>query len=95
MYDILAASIMYIRLIVQNVRFILMFFAFFECYEFFLNNVFITKSYYFYYIDFSSLDSSLKMLYNFCIFFILYLYNICHLIYTIISHFFAYLILVF
>ena len=95
MYDILATTIMYIRLFVQNVRFILMFFAFFECYEFFNNVIFITKNYY----SVNSNFSVFHNFYNFFItttnFFIFYLYNIGHLMYTIISHFFAYLILVF
>ena len=95
MYDVLASSIMFIRLIVQSIRFVLMFFAFFECYEFFVNNIYIVKNYYFF-TDFNSFSS---FLYNFLIFFtnfiIFYLYNIGHLMTTILSHFFAYLILVF
>lgn len=95
MYDVLATTIMYIRLFVQNVRFILMFFAFFECYEFFNNTIFITKNYY-------NFNTNSSIFYNFYYllsttinFVIFYLYNIGHLMYTIISHFFAYLILVF
>ena len=34
MYDVLATMIMFVRLSVQNIRFFLMFFAFFELYEF-------------------------------------------------------------
>lgn len=95
MYDILATIIMYIRLLVQNVRFIFMFFAFFECYEFFLNFIFILKSYNIYDNNYSILlqvYSLLLLLLNFIIF---YLYTIGHLVLIIISHFFAYLVLIF
>lgn len=95
MYDVLAASIMFIRLIVQSIRFILMFFAFFECYEFFINSIFIVKNFYFT-VPVNSLSG---FIYNFLIFFtnfvVFYLYNVGHLMTTILSHFFAYLILVF
>lgn len=95
MYDILATGIMYIRLIVQNVRFLLMFFAFFECYEFFLNTMFITRSYYFYTPTDFSINSFFMFFSSLVNFIIFYVYNIGHLLYTIISHFFAYLVLVF
>ena len=95
MYDILATNIMFIRLIVQNVRFILMFFAFFECYEFFLNTAFITKNFYYFTLNETNTNFFFINFVNMLNFFIFYTYNICHLIYTIISHFFAYLILVF
>jgi len=95
MYDILATTIMYIRLIVQNVRFLLMFFAFFECYEFFFNYIFIIKTNYFFNFTFYLNSDFFSLVLHFLNFIVFFIYNIFHLLYTIVSHFFAYLILVF
>lgn len=96
MYDILATGVMYMRLVVQNVRFIIIFFAFFECYEFFYNNFFIFKNFYYYsnnnINNISIFYWFFMLIFNFIVF---YVYNIGHLMYTILSHFFAYLVLVF
>lgn len=95
MYDLLATCIMGARLLVQNVRFILMFFAFFECYEFFFNSMFIVKSFYFFNADTTVIGVFYNLFLMTTHYIIFYLYNIVHLMYTVISHFFTYLILVF
>lgn len=95
MYDVLATTIMFIRLIVQNIRFLLMFFAFFECYEFFYNFIFIVKNSYFFDLSNNSQDIFYVFITNFLNLTIFYTYNIFHLMYTIVSHFFAYIVLVF
>jgi hypothetical protein len=59
MYDILATMIMFVRLSVQNIRFFLMFFAFFELYEFvYMTSIYRENTYGF--------DSSFLSLKNFC-----------------------------
>lgn len=95
MYDVLATMIMFIRLVVQNVRFLLMFFAFFECYEFFYNFIFIIKNNYFFDYNNTTQSSYCVFVLSTLNFIIFYTYNIFHLMYTIVSHFFAYIVLVF
>ena len=90
--DVVCVSIIFIRFLVQNVRFILMFFAFFECYNILFDFTIISKNYYFYNSNYSIFYSLFYNLLNFIIF---YIYNVYHLIYTILSHFFNYLILIF
>lgn len=102
LYDILCTTIMFIRLFIQNIRFVLMFFAFLEICEFIYNTTFFE---YFLYsnIKLSFLKNSQKSfvmsiianLEMFLNIFIFYFYNIAHLLYETISHFFAYIILVF
>ena len=94
-YDILAVGVMYTRLVIQNIRLVLMFFAFFECYEFFFNYTFIIKNFYFYDTGYSVLMSFFKFLPLLLNFIILYIYTVGHLVYMIISHFIAYLVLIF
>lgn len=102
LYDVLCTTIMFIRLFIQNIRFVLMFFAFLEICEFIYNNTFF--EYYFYYnlkVNFlqnsnkSFLMSTIQNLEILLNYFIFYFYNIAHLLYETLSHFFAYIILVF
>jgi len=90
--DVVCVSIIFIRFLVQNVRFLLMFFAFFECYNIIFDFTIVSKNYYFYNLDYSIFFNIFYNLLNMVIF---YIYNVYHLLYTILSHFFNYLILIF
>jgi hypothetical protein len=103
MYDCLATLIMFVRLGVQNIRFLLMFFAFVELYEI-LSTVSCLKSDI---LQSEETNSTLRTIGNTInsVFYILfsvvpfivfkYIYQVTHLLFTVTSHFFAYLALVF
>lgn len=103
MYDLLATAIMFIRLVVQNVRYLLMFFAFLEFFEFFASYSFLYEDMFYSsdktFFDFMSTTNLASFFFNnfaqILTFSVLYIYNMAHLLYTVLSHFFAYLILVF
>lgn len=102
MYDILCSMIMFIRLLIQNIRLVLMFFAFFEICEFIWNFGYFDYSYT---LDLFKNNMNLNSFSNFHSFIFLieillksivfFFYNIVHLLYETLIHFFAYIILVF
>jgi hypothetical protein len=103
MYDCLATVIMFVRLCVQNIRFFLMFFAFIELFELIYNSGLVKwetlESEEDYYQGVIGRLESNGLLYGlvseFPTFIFRYLYQFLHLLFTIISHFIAYLALVF
>ncbi len=102
-YDCLATLIMFVRLLVQHIRFVLMFFAFFEVLEIiYYNRLFpmvVYKSNYEHFLH--SLANGRIMTDLACILYITIidsvklLYQLGHFLFTITSHFFAYFALVF
>ena len=102
-YDCLATLIMFVRLLVQHIRFVLMFFAFFEVLEIiYYNRLFpmvIYKSNYEHFLHSLSngrLAADLAcILYVGIIDTVKLLYQLGHFLFTITSHFFAYFALVF
>jgi hypothetical protein len=103
MYDCLATLIMFVRLSVQNIRFLLMFFAFIELYEIIMSISLIQEDLdinYTYLINNLVLNLNLQsflynLLVNLPIFLLKYFYQLVHLLFIITSHFFAYIALVF
>jgi hypothetical protein len=102
-YDCLATLIMFVRLLVQHIRFVLMFFAFFEVLEIiYYNRLFpmvVYKSNYEHFLHSLSngrLAADLAcILYVGIIDTVKLLYQLGHFLFTITSHFFAYFALVF
>lgn len=103
MYDCLATMIMFVRLCVQNIRFFLMFFAFVELFELIYNSGLVKwetlESEEDYYQGVLSRLETDGLLYGlvaeFPTFLFRYLYQFGHLLFTLVSHFIAYLALVF
>jgi hypothetical protein len=103
MYDSLATMIMFVRLSVQNIRFGLMFFAFFELYEFvYMNSIVDDNSLSFFtnmftFKNFTEAPGStlFYIVLMLPMVFVKGLYQLIHLVFTITSHFIAYLALVF
>lgn len=103
MYDVLATLTMFVRLFVQNIRFLLMFVAYIELFELielisiedvdFLNRTneeYKPKKY-----TFTVDEAFYFLVISLPTYLIKYLYQLIHLIFTITSHFAAYLALVF
>jgi len=101
MYDSLAAMIMFVRLFVQHIRFVLMFFAFFEVYEFIFEISFFEEFSLKYNDTFSDIFNGYSLdfvfyniSYGIPMFIVKNVYQIGHFLFTVTSHFFAYFSLV-
>lgn len=102
-FDLLAVLIISIRLVIQNTRFILILVAYVELYEFVVDNFFLTDPNYNFLYDFysglmktSNLTNFIYFIYvSFPAFIFQGLYLFFHLLYTIISNYMIYLIIVF
>ena len=102
-YDCLATLIMFVRLLVQHIRFVLMFFAFFEVLEIiYYNRLFPMITYKSNYEHFLHSLSNGRLAADLaCILYVTIidgiklLYQLGHFLFTVTSHFFAYFALVF
>lgn len=103
LYDTLATAIMFIRLSIQNVRFLLIFFAYFEAFEFLNAEFFLNeRSWAFFQAMYSNVQSADSVTAAFYIVLLDFprivihgIYILGHLFYTFVSNFVCFIVLMF